>query len=134
MTVIEIVSDMLLVAGAFGLALYCWILSRRLARLSRSDEGLGATISALSEQVEALQSTASRATAEAQSTTERLAALVEEAEKREGELSIMLASLSDIDDLAFASAQRAEAATAPPVEEPPAAVFASSRRSLRGAS
>lgn len=146
---IEIASDILLVAGSLGLAVYCWILSRRLSRLSRSDEGLGATIAALAAQVETVQSTATQASGEAQAAAERLAAMIAEAETREGELSIILAGLSDLDDLNFAAAQAAEAGTAAtptfepspssspsatPTSSPPTtAVFSSSRRKLGGA-
>ena len=97
---IQAASDILLIAGSLGLAVYCWVLSRRLRALGRSDAGLGATIAALSERVEALTRTTQAATAEAESAAGRLAALIEEADRHEGELSVILAGLTDMDDYA----------------------------------
>ena len=98
-SVIEAISDLLLVAGSFGLAAYCWVLSRRLAKLSRSDEGLGAAIGALSEKVDALRESVTKATAEADGSAERLGELIQDADRHEAELSVLLAGLSDMDEL-----------------------------------
>ena len=95
----DAISDILLIAGALGLAAHCWVLSRRLKALGRSDAGLGATIATLTERVEALTRTTETATAEAEGAGARLAALIEEADRREGELSVILAGLTDMDDL-----------------------------------
>lgn len=96
---IDTISDVLLIAGALGLAGYCWVLSRRLQALGRSDAGLGASIAALGEQVESLSRTTDAAVSEADSAGGRLAALIEEADRHEAELSVILAGLSDMDEL-----------------------------------
>ena len=89
----ETISDILLIAGAFGLAGHCILLSHRLRRLARSDAGLGATIAALSERVDVLSTTAAQATQSAEAAGERLAALLAEAERREADLAFTLAGL-----------------------------------------
>ena len=96
---IDAISDALLIAGALGLAAYCWVLSRRLRALGRADAGLGATIASLTERVELLTRTTDAAIVEADAACERLAALVEEADRHEGELAVILAGLSDMDAL-----------------------------------
>lgn len=91
----EIVADALLIVGAFGLAGYCLLLSRRLRRLARSDDGLGATIQQLSARVDSLTRTAAAATEAADAAASRLAALLEEADRREADLSFALAGLGE---------------------------------------
>ena len=115
---IDTISDILLIGGALGLAFYCWILSRRLKALGRSDEGLGATLKDLGERIEALRRTTDAATEEAASAGTRLAALIEEADRHEGELAVILAGLTDMDDLEAeaAAVERAQARRATDAE------------------
>ena len=91
----DLISDILLICGAFGLALYCLTLSRRLQALGRSDAGLGATIEALSDRVDQLTQAAGKATADAEAAAGRLGKLTEEARRREGELAFLLAGMGD---------------------------------------
>lgn len=68
-------SDLVLLAAAAGAALYCLVLSRRIAKLSDTESGLGATLAALSEQTGALAETIDGAKAQGDDTAARLAAL-----------------------------------------------------------
>ncbi|KIT14287.1 hypothetical protein [Jannaschia aquimarina] len=93
-----LISDVFLVLGALGLAYYCLQLSRRLKTLATSDGGLGQSVAVLGEQIEALQQNAARATAEAEAASDRLSRLIQDAEEREGELSVLIAGLGDLDE------------------------------------
>ena len=48
----QIVSDILLSAGALGAAVYCMVLSRRLRSFSRLEDGMGGAVATLSVQVD----------------------------------------------------------------------------------
>lgn len=50
-----LIADGMLVLAAMAASLYCWVLSRRLRNLSQLDQGLGAAISSLSQQVEEME-------------------------------------------------------------------------------
>lgn len=92
----SLLSDILLIVGTIGLTIYCTILSRRLRALGRSDTGLGETISNLSMQVDKLTATAEQAIRDTENAADRLVALNEEAERREGELAFLLAGSEQI--------------------------------------
>ena len=115
----DLISDVLLAMGAFGVAGYCWALSRRLRGLARADAAMGPAVDALSERIDALAEAADAATARAEEVAERLSTLIQEARTREDELAFALAAAGD--DLA---PPRAEPSAAPP--DPGA--FASRRR------
>ena len=66
----ELIADVLLVAGAFGAALYCHVLSRRLRRLGTLETGMGGAIAVLSAQVDDM----TRALTDAQSAARESAA------------------------------------------------------------
>ena len=136
---IETVSDILLIAGSFGLAAYCWVLSRRLRRLAKTDEGMGASIAALAGKVDSLHETVRVATSEADSAAERLGKLIEEADRHEGELSVLMAGLSDVEDLSGALAEAAkgdgpEADDDSDADTADEIVFVTKRRAAGGAS
>jgi hypothetical protein len=67
-------SDILLIAATLGAGFFCLILSRRLTRLSRIDNGLGGAIAVLSAQVDDM----SKALAETKSGSEGSATRLEE--------------------------------------------------------
>lgn len=85
-----LIADILLISGAFGAALYCMILSRRLARLSNLDGGLGKAIADLNAQVTDLSKTLQEARATSGASAERLADMTERAEAVAASLDIML--------------------------------------------
>lgn len=51
----DLVADILLVAGALGAGLYCFVLARRLSRFTDLENGVGAAVAVLSAQVTDLQ-------------------------------------------------------------------------------
>ena len=48
----ELIADILLIAGALGAGLYCIILSRRLNKFTNLERGVGGAIAVLSAQVD----------------------------------------------------------------------------------
>lgn len=48
----ELIADILLIAGALGAGLYCVVLSRRLSRFTNLEKGVGGAIAVLSSQVD----------------------------------------------------------------------------------
>ena len=50
----DLIADILLVAGAFGAGFYCFILSRRLSRFTDLEKGVGGAVAVVSAQVDDL--------------------------------------------------------------------------------
>lgn len=92
----DMVSDVLLGAGAFGAALYCHILSGRLKRFNALESGMGGAIAVLSAQVDDMTRALHAAQRQAQRSSEGLDALVSRGEAAAGKLELMLASLHDL--------------------------------------
>ncbi|WP_322893045.1 MULTISPECIES: hypothetical protein [unclassified Yoonia] len=90
------IADMLLVAGAFGAAFYCFILSRRLRRFTDLEKGVGGAVAVLSAQVDDLTKTLNRAQATAKGSVETLAQVSQRAEAAAGRLELLVASLHDL--------------------------------------
>jgi hypothetical protein len=105
-------SDLLLAGGAFGAALFCMVLSRRLKALTALDSGMGAAIAVLSAQVDDLARALRAAQEAAQGTSGRLAAQTERAEAACRRLELLVAALHDLPQ---------PGATAPPAAAPAAA-------------
>ena len=76
----EMVADILLVAGALGAGLYCFILSRRLTRFTDLENGVGAAVAVLSAQVTDLQKALETAQKTATHSTDSLDDLTRRAE------------------------------------------------------
>lgn len=135
----ELIADILLGAGAFGAAIYCMVLSRRLQRLTRLETGMGGAIAVLSAQVDDLTRTLGRAETAAKASSDRLEAQTRRAEEAVKRLEILLATLNDLPPAAASrpappatgsQEAEAEAPAAPasaPVPAPPAAAVASGR-------
>lgn len=110
-------SDLLLAAGAFGAAVFCLVLSRRLKALTALDSGMGAAIAVLSAQVDDLTRALKAAQDAAQGTAGRLSAQTERAEAAARRLELLVAALHDLPDTApparTAAPPRPEPAPAP---------------------
>ncbi|MCR9155655.1 MAG: hypothetical protein NXH80_00265 [Rhodobacteraceae bacterium] len=117
----ELVADILLVAGALGAGLYCFVLSRRLTRFTDLENGVGAAVAVLSAQVTDLQSVLETARTTASHSTDSLQDLTTRAEDAAKRLELMVASMHDLPPAP------SNPASAPPPSEP---VFA---RHARGA-
>lgn len=92
----QLIADVLLAAGAFGAALYCFVLSRRLTRFATLETGMGGAIAVLSAQVDELTRALAEAQAAAQDSAARLKALNGRAEAGAQKLELMLAALHDL--------------------------------------
>lgn len=123
---IDYISDILLVAGAIGAGLYCFILGRRLNKFNDLEKGVGGAVAVLSAQVDDLTKTLSAAQLTAAQSAQTLTDLTRRAEDMSRRLELQMASLHDIPEApAPAKAQREpEAVTRPAPSmspQPPAA-------------
>ena len=91
-----IVADILLIAGALGLAFYCTVLSRRLARFTDLENGVGGAVAVLSVQVDDMTKTLKNAQDAALSSSSSLVEMTERAETVAGRLELLVASLHDL--------------------------------------
>lgn len=94
----ELISDILLGAGAIGAALYCIVLSRRLRHFSDLENGVGGAIAALSAQVDGMNAALARAQASAQKAGGSLEGLTSRAEDVAGRLELLVAAMHDLPD------------------------------------
>ncbi len=92
----ELVADMLLVAGALGAGFYCFILARRLTRFNDLESGVGGAVAVLSAQVDDLTRTLVAAQKAAGASTVSLGDLTARAEDAAKRLELMLASMHDL--------------------------------------
>ena len=106
----ELIADILLVAGALGAGLYCHVLARRLSRFNDLENGVGGAVAVLSAQVDDLAKTLQAAQSAAGSETRSLDALTERAENVAKRLELLVASMHDLDD---ARPDRSAPASAP---------------------
>jgi len=90
------IADTLLVAGALGAALYCYVLSRRLRRFTDLEKGVGGAVAVLSVQVDDLTGILARAQTTAKASVEQLDAVSERAEIAQKRLELSIASMHDL--------------------------------------
>jgi hypothetical protein len=111
----DLISDILLVAGSFGAAIYCYVLSARLKRFTTLETGMGGAIAVLSAQVDDMTVALEKARGAANGSAESLEALTARGEAVARKLELLVASLHDLPEPAVRSA----APPAPLPEEPP---------------
>ena len=92
----ELIADILLVAGALGAGLYCFVLSRRLKRFTDLEKGVGGAVAVLSSQAEELKRSLDSARDASDQSGATLNALTERAESVAQRLELMMASLHDV--------------------------------------
>ncbi|MDJ0825795.1 MAG: hypothetical protein QNJ16_09860 [Rhodobacter sp.] len=102
----DLISDILLIAGAVGAAFYCIVLSRRLSRFTDLDKGVGGAIAVLSAQVDDMTKALDAAQGTANGSTDSLEMLTDRAEDVARRLELLVASMHDLPD-ATASASAA---------------------------
>lgn len=90
------IADILLVAGALGAGLYCYVLARRLARFNDLETGMGGAVAVLSAQVDDLTRALAAAQATAGASTASLDSLTTRAESAARRLELMVAALHDL--------------------------------------
>lgn len=92
----ELIANVLLAAGAFGAAVYCLVLSRRLSRFTQLENGMGGAIAVLSAQVDDMTRALGQAQTAAGDQTARLEGLTRRAEAAAARLDLLVASLHDL--------------------------------------
>lgn len=92
----ELIADILMVAGALGAAFYCMILSRRLRRFNSLEKGMGGAIATLSAQVDDMTRALDGARSSASDSSSSLVAMTERAEGVSQRLELLVASLHDL--------------------------------------
>ena len=102
-----LVSDILLSAGAFGAAIYCFVLSARLKKFTTLENGMGSAIAVLSAQVDDMTKALERARSVTVSSASGLENLTSRAETVAGRIELLLASMHDLPDPAQDAAQSA---------------------------
>ncbi|SHJ05646.1 hypothetical protein [Wenxinia saemankumensis] len=92
----DILADILLVAGAVGAGFYCLVLSRRLRRFTDLEKGVGGAVAVLSAQVDDLAKSLALARKAAAQTSGTLTGTTERAEKAAQRLELLIASMHDL--------------------------------------
>jgi hypothetical protein len=129
----EFFADLLIAAGAIGLAVFCFVLSRRLKALGRLDSGIGGAIAVLAAQVDDLTRALKAAQATARATASQLESQTERADTACRQLELLMASLHDLppprsERPTAQAARKSKADTdTPPVESRPLARWNSNR-------
>jgi hypothetical protein len=89
-------ADLLIAAGAIGVAVFCFVLSRRLKALARLDNGIGGAIAVLSAQVDELTHALKAAQATARESASQLEGQTRRADAACRQLELLMASLHDL--------------------------------------
>lgn len=101
----QMISDILLMAGSFGAAIYCYVLSTRLKKFTTLESGMGGAIAVLSAQVDDMTVALDKARGAANGSAESLEALTARGEAVARKLELLVASLHDLPDPAQAPAR-----------------------------
>jgi hypothetical protein len=94
----DLIADILLMAGSFGAAIYCYVLSTRLKKFTTLESGMGGAIAVLSAQVDDMTVALEKARGAATGSAESLEALTARGEAVARKLELLVASLHDLPD------------------------------------
>ena len=94
----NLISDVLLSAGAFGAAIYCFVLSARLKKLTALESGMGGAIAVLSVQVDDMTKALQKAGGAASGSAASLDGLASRAEAAAARIELLLAAMYDLPD------------------------------------
>lgn len=92
----EIIADILMMAGTFGAAIYCYVLSNRLKKFTALESGMGSAIAVLSVQVDDMTRALEGARGAAHAQADGLRAQTARAEAVAAQLELLMASLHDL--------------------------------------
>lgn len=92
----DLIANVLLIAGSFGAAIYCWVLATRLKRFTTLESGMGGAIAVLSAQVDDMTVALEKARGAANHSAESLEALTARGEAVAKRLELLVASLHDL--------------------------------------
>ena len=104
-----LIADIMMSAGAFGAAVYCYVLSGRLKKFTTLETGMGGAIAVLSAQVDDMTKALDRARATAGHSASSLEGLTQRAEVAAAKLELLVASLHDLPDPATTGVAEPEA-------------------------
>ena len=90
------IADALLVAGALGAALYCFVLARRLRRFNDLEKGVGGAVAVVSAQVDDLTKPLENAQKTARTSVSQLNEVSGRAEAAHRHLELLIASMHDV--------------------------------------
>lgn len=124
----ELIADILLIAGALGAGLYCAVLSRRLSRFTDVEKGVGGAISVLSQQVTDMTKALEAAQAETASSASSLSTMTGRAEGVAQRLELLVASMHDLPEVGESPATDAGTKSAEHVVEDDVVTLFRSRR------
>ena len=105
-----LISDILMSAGAFAAAIYCYVLSGRLKKFQTLENGMGGAIAVLSAQVDDMTKALEKARSAANASAATVTSLTDRAETVAARLELLVAAMHDIPDPKSNQAS-------PPVEE-----------------
>lgn len=105
-----LIADILMAAGAFGAAIYCYVLAGRLKKFTALESGMGGAIAVLSVQVDDMTKALDKARGAATGSASALEALTQRGESVAARLELLVAAMHDLPDPA---AQRSAAANEP---------------------
>jgi hypothetical protein len=91
-----LIADMLMAAGAFGAAIYCYVLSGRLKKFAALESGMGGAIAVLSLQVDDMTKALAAAGMAATGSANTLDAQTRRAEQVAAKLELLVASMHDL--------------------------------------
>lgn len=111
----DLIANILLIAGSFGAAIYCWVLATRLKRFTTLESGMGGAIAVLSAQVDDMTVALENARGAANHSAESLEALTARGEAVAKRLELLVASLHDLPEPD--AKPRAPVAEEPPDED-----------------
>lgn len=94
----QMIADFLLASGAFGAAIYCYVLALRLKKLQTLETGMGGAIAVLSGQVDDMTRVLEKARTAADHQAQSLDALTQRGEEVAARLELLLASMHDLPD------------------------------------
>ncbi len=94
----NLISDILLSLGAFGAAIYCFVLSNRLKKFATLENGMGSAIAVLSAQVDDMTKALDRARNAASGSAASLENLTNRGEAVAARIELLLASMHDLPD------------------------------------
>jgi len=96
----ELIADILMAAGAFGAAVYCYVLAARLKKFTTLESGMGGAIAVLSAQVDDMTKALDRARSAASGSASSLEGLNQRAEAVAARLELLLAAMHDMPETA----------------------------------
>ncbi len=113
----EMISDILLVAGAIGAGVYCFVLARRLNHFNDLETGMGGAVAVLSAQVDDLTRTLQAARQTADGSTRSLVSVTERAEDVARRLELLVAAMHDLPHQEGPPPPHRQTPVSPPVAE-----------------